>query len=222
VTLNALTRLAVVVALGFAFGLGTNQLPAPDHFGPMWLAELAAPYAILPFAAGAWTYRGAAAAVVAGLAVELAAFFGYYAELMVDTHSPWTSLLVPHNPWLFFELFGGTVFGYLGHLWWRRRSVVAGLVCAAIPVLEAFVRFLRVDAWVFRRVPTLHFYPSVYPRSLWNVSLWLTEALVGLVLAWAVVRYAASSGPADPSGGDRSGGVGPDRRTTSGGERART
>ena len=132
----------------------------------MWLAELAAPYAILPFVAGAGTCRRGAAAVVAGLAIELAAFFGLHAELMVDTHSPWTSL----------------------------PGSSAGL-------------------------PALHFYPSVYPRTLWNVGLWLSEAVVGLALAWVVVRYAASSGAVDRSGGVR---VRSDRRTTRGGEPART
>ncbi|MGI8434915.1 MAG: hypothetical protein ACR2LE_09310 [Nocardioidaceae bacterium] len=178
-----------VAALGFGFGFGTNQIPAPEHFGPMWLADFAAPYALLPFLAGAWAVPHQAGAIAAGLIVEFAAFFGYYTELIVDTGGGWVNLLTLHNSWLGFEIFAGVVFGYLGHLWWRRGSVVAGLTCAAIPILEPLVRLARVDAWWFRRLPALNFYPSEYPRSTWNLTLWAAELLVGVALAWLVLRH---------------------------------
>lgn len=186
--LAAVGRLLVVAVAGFAFGFGTNQIPAPDHFGPIWIANVAAPYALLPFAAGAWALRTPWGAVLAGNVMVFAAFAGFYTELLTDTGTSYWALLTGNNPWLVFELFAGTVFGYLGHRWWHRRSLVAVLLCASIPIAEPLVLVTGLDAWVFRSLPFLNLYPAVYPRSAWNLTVWGVEAAIGLALAGLAVR----------------------------------
>ena len=47
---------------------------------------------------------GRAGAVLAGLTVVFAGFFGYYADHLDDRGVPWTVLLTPRNPWLPLEI----------------------------------------------------------------------------------------------------------------------
>lgn len=186
--LAAVGRLLVVAVVGFGYGFATNQIPAPESFGPMWIGNVAAPYALLPFLAGAWALRSAGGAVVAGVVVELTAFGGFYTELLADTDTSYWALLGGGNPWLVFELFAGTVFGYLGHRWWRRGSLAAALVCAAVPVLESLFLVTDFAGWVLRSLPVLNLYPPIYPKSAWNLTLWGVEAAIGLALAGLAVR----------------------------------
>lgn len=182
-------RWVVVAVVGFAFGYAANQLPAPETVARMWPGSLGAPYVVLPFVAGAWVFPGRAGAVLAGLTVVFAGFFGYYADLLDDRGVPWTVLLTPRNPWLPLEIAAGVVFGYLGHRWWRRGSARAVLACAAVPVVEAGILLLGVHSWVLRRVLVLDLNPPFYSRSPWNVGLWVAEVLVAVLLAWLAIRH---------------------------------
>ena len=57
----ALLRLLVIAVGGYLYGYVTARLPAPDTGARFWLGNLAAPYLLIPFLAGAWRFRAVAA-----------------------------------------------------------------------------------------------------------------------------------------------------------------
>ena len=74
---SAPVRLCLIVIGGFLYGLLAFHLPRPQRGGPIWLGNVAAPWVLIPFLAGAWRFR-ARTACVAGALGAAAAAAGFY------------------------------------------------------------------------------------------------------------------------------------------------
>ena len=75
----ALLRLLVIAVGGYLYGYVTPRLPAPDTGARFWLGNLAAPYLLIPFLAGAWRFRAVAASAAGalGAAAAVASFYDF-------------------------------------------------------------------------------------------------------------------------------------------------
>lgn len=158
----------------------------------MWVNELAAPYAALAWLGGTALGRSAVTAAVGGVLTVVVAFFGYYAEILVETAGDPLRLLSTANPWLLMELALGTVLGVAGRRWWVHGDRRTALLAGAVPVLEALAfatGLTGVD------VPALNLYPPTYPWTAWNLGFWAVEASCGvLVGAWLWHRASSRAG----------------------------
>ena len=180
-----------VLALALLVGYGTNQIPSWDFLdgSAMWVNELGAPYAALAWLGGMACPRSDLRAAVGGVLAVVVAFFGYYAEILVETGGDPLRLLGLTNPWLAMELALGTLLGVAGRRWWvcgdRRTAVLAGI----LPVLEALAfatGLTGID------IPALNLYPPTYPWSAWNLAFWAVEAATGVLVGVWLLRRAAS------------------------------
>ena len=144
----------VLVALaGLAFGAGDQYLGTLGWLGP-WtstVAQVSAPWLLLPFIVGATQVRSRRAMVLA-LVATVAALFGYFAMTYspMEVH-PWSlarfvSGVVAvassgYNPaYIVGGLLGAPVFGLLGQRWRTRRDALAAAVVVATLCLEPLAR----------------------------------------------------------------------------------
>jgi hypothetical protein len=188
--LNLVARLLVIAAIGFAFGYAMDRIPSYHWFGLNGVANLAAPYAVLPFLVGAWGFRRPVGAVAGGILVEYAMFQGWYFEIAWKTHQPLRYFFEPVPAWLPFEVFAAVVFGWLGWYWWTRNKAWAGVVCALVVILEPLFLITWFDALVLGSLPGLNIGGSGSPRTAWNIFLWALELVAGMAFAVAAVRVA--------------------------------
>jgi hypothetical protein len=68
----------VIALVGFLYGWWTAHLPAPHDPTQFWIGNLAAPYLLLPFLAGAWRFRAWWSAAGAGALAGSAMVAGFY------------------------------------------------------------------------------------------------------------------------------------------------
>jgi hypothetical protein len=78
-TPNRGVRLCLVAVVGYLFGFATAHIPAPHEAGIFWLGNLAAPYLLIAFLAGAWRFRSVLASVAGalGAVAGIAGFYGF-------------------------------------------------------------------------------------------------------------------------------------------------
>ena len=204
--LSAPARLACVALGGYLFGFVTAHIPSPTDPSYFWVSNLAAPYLLIPFLAGAWHFRPWWAAGAGALAAA-ATVTGFYGLLTVgDTSSTELGLpagtdrvtLAAHAygnwfrhlalgqpggvPWLTLAVLGGAGFGYLGHLWCARGSRIAATVVVLAFTLEPIVYLSHIP---LRRVA------NDYGLDASNAAIWGAEMLFGLAalaFVWAVPR----------------------------------
>ena len=200
---TAPTRLFIAAVGGYAYGAITAAIPSPSDPAAFWVANLAAPYMLLPFLAGAWQVRTRhaviAGAVTAGGAI--AGFYGFHLvgdvtndqldlpttvtarAVVLDAYRRWLGtfvLGVPGGiPWLSIALVVGAGAGALGHRWWRMGAQWAGLAVAALLVLEPAVRL----GAAIGIVPGPR-YGIVAP----NLAMWAVEAIVGIIATLAILH----------------------------------
>jgi hypothetical protein len=186
--MRASVRFVAMVVCGFAYGFATSYIPSPHDVGVFWISNLAAPWLLLAFIAGAVQRRAGWAvgtAIITGLALVAgfyrlpSAFNPRWYEIGVDRDTPHgelvrTSLrhwLDVNTHWLVIAVIAGVVFGLLGHLWahrgWPWTGAAMGLAIAAEPL---YWRFVADDYW---------------PRPVW---IWPVEAVVGVLLAVQLKR----------------------------------
>jgi hypothetical protein len=203
VTRRPAVRLLLLALAGYAWGAFTNGLPAPSDPAVFWVANLCAPYVILPFLAGSWGFRAPGAAL-AGAVVTGAAIAGFYGfltvgdvtnsqldlawtvtarDVVIEAYRRWfgTFLLgMPGGiPWLTIGIVVGAVAGVLGFAWRVRAATWAAVGVFGLLLLEplAYVALATV-------VPV----GPAYAPSGANLATWGGEALVGLVAIVLVAR----------------------------------
>jgi hypothetical protein len=161
----------LAIAGALAFGVGMSVLKGNDGGAVRGaVANLSAPWLLLPFVAGATAGGGRVGrAALVGLLVSFVALAGFYVANSFVLH------LGPH-PWLVdlrlafgdgyffkFALLSGPAFGALGARWQLTRSRPLGVLVAALFVFEPF-------AW-------LAYYGGLYTS---DASVWAVEVVAGL------------------------------------------
>jgi hypothetical protein len=203
VTGRPAVRLLLLAIAGDAWGAFTNGLPAPSDPATFWVANVCAPYVILPFLAGSWGFRAPGAAL-AGAVVTGAAIAGFYGfltvgdvtnsqldlavnvtarDVVIEAYRRWlgTFLLgVPGGiPWLTIGIVVGAVAGGLGYVWRVRAATWAAVVVMALLAVEPVLYLLLAAV-----VPVGPDYALSGP----NLAIWGAEAVVGLIAIALVAR----------------------------------
>jgi hypothetical protein len=177
----AITRFGLgAIALGVVVAVAKGQ----DSGVRDALGNLSAPWVLVPFLAGS-RFRSVWLGAAVGVAVTLAAFFGFYvaeaAILDLGPH-PWYVDLKLTVGWNVYESWGivsGLVYGALGALWSSRRSVVAAAAVGVAFVAEPLIVLLLWRGGVWGDGGLLLHY-----RWMWSA-----EILVGLAgVAYAVMQ----------------------------------
>jgi hypothetical protein len=167
-----------------AFGVVVAVVKGQDSGVRDALGNLSAPWVLVPFLAGS-RFRSVWLGAAVGVAVTLAAFFGFYvaeaAILDLGPH-PWYVDLKLTVGWNVYESWGivsGLVYGALGALWSSRRSVVAAAAVGVAFVAEPLIVLLLWRGGVWGDGGLLLHY-----RWMWSA-----EILVGLAgVAYAVMQ----------------------------------
>jgi hypothetical protein len=184
----SISRAAAAIAAGYAYGLLSGRLPAPEHTGLVWLSALLGPYLVLGFLAGAWASASALVGTATAAAVEVAAAAGFHGWLL-EQHG-WDHALT----WVPLALIAGAVFGWFGNAWaWRANRGALRLLGLAL-LLEPTVYLTALDSLVRRS----HFLSAVhlpaYSHAEWNLALWGFEAMLGTLLVVLAALPARASG----------------------------
>jgi hypothetical protein len=196
-------RWVLVVSVAFLCGWAAGRTEAPDDASVFWIGNLAAPYLVIGFVAGAWVARKAAAAAAAGALSVVAAVAGFYDILRIVTVTNldeglapdvprwsavlqslgrWLSLMLWGNtPWLMIGVVVGLVTGLLGYRWRVRGGRLEAFAVGAALVVEPVVYLGKLNA----RVPGLG---AAYAASVHNVVIWGGEVLLGVVVVVAAAR----------------------------------
>lgn len=206
--------MGLAIAGAFVYGFVTSHTDSPVDASAFWIANLAAPYLLIPFVAGAWFSR-AAVASLAGALAGAAAIAGFYNVLgvgdvtnaqlglpptasarsvLLHAYQDWVRTLVlggpGGRPWLTVAVAAGAVAGYLGYRWRRQGSRLAATAVVSALVLEPLVHLAGLHV------------PPVAPNydfTRENVAVWAAEALVGvLALAWVWVGAQRPGRPVGP------------------------
>lgn len=183
--ITAITAIAAFTTSGFVYGWATSYIPAPHDASAFWVGNLCAPWLLIAFLAGYWQ-RSWTMSVLAGITTDVACVLGFYFRTF-DLHSRWGNdpnaappsaatqvqhFLSVNQQWFAAALLAGALYGAIGQLWRRTRSLAAGLVVA--------VGFLAEPAlWPL--------YNGFY-KGPW--FLWAAEIAVGIAVA---VGFAAVS-----------------------------
>ncbi len=196
-------KLFGVLVVCFAFGFLVGHLPAPTDPSAFWVGNIAATYVIVPAVAGAWLSNkklaaGAGALAGAGMVMgfyNLLAVFGkgwIDMDLAPDTN-PFIVKLIAilrwfdnlafghfHNiSWLTVALVVGLGMGYLGYQWAKRTNLKAGIVIAAVLLVEPVVYVTGLSRF---------FAGQPYDFRPQNMAIWGLELILGGLCALYVAR----------------------------------
>jgi hypothetical protein len=139
-----LVAITVFTASGFIYGWAMSYVPAPHDASAFWIGNLCAPWLVIAFLAG-YAQLSWASSVFAGAAAEVACVLGFYSRTF-DLHARWgddpnaappsATVQIQHflhvdEHWFAAALLAGALYGAIGRLRRRTRSIAAGLVVAA-------------------------------------------------------------------------------------------
>ncbi len=181
-------RLIWLLLGGLVFGVVVAVVKGQADDVRNALGNTSAPWVVPPFIAG-MSYGRALHGALAGVAVTIAAFLGFYvAEAVIldlGPHPWYVDLELTVGTVYVYEKFGllsGLVYGALGSLWASRRLVVAAVAVGLAFVAEPVIVF------------------ALWREGIWGASLlhypglWIAEAIFGLALAaWLYARRSATS-----------------------------
>lgn len=144
---------ALAVVIGFAFGAADQYLGSLSQVGAA-VSNLSAPWLLLAFAlGGAQDCNGRAA--LRGLVGLEAAVAGYTAMIMspvegVHNLALWQVLTVARSQAIWFAgaLLFGPLYGRLGQMWRRSRSVLSAVLAASPVLLEPLAAAMRLKGSV--------------------------------------------------------------------------
>jgi uncharacterized protein DUF6518 len=181
-------RLIWLLLGGLAFGVVVAVVKGQADDVRNALGNTSAPWVVPPFIAG-MSYGRALHGALAGVAVTIAAFLGFYvAEAVIldlGPHPWYVDLQLTVGTIYIYEKFGlvsGLVYGALGSLWASRRLVAAAVAVGLAFVAEPVVVYALSRAGLWGA--SLARYPG----------LWIAEAIVGLALvAWFYRRGSATA-----------------------------
>jgi hypothetical protein len=189
--------LLVAIAAGLGFGAADQWLGTYVSLPWSWqVAQVSAPWLLLPFFVGAFTKTPRRAAI-AGAAVALSAVSAYCAMILspmegVHLTQPLTQISATVSsqwPWFLGAAVIAPLYGIAGHFWRARRQPAILLVVVATVALEPLARLLT-------------------DRTLPNHNIWITELACGAALAaWVAFSSRRQHRPQPVSSGAR----GPDR-----------
>src|SRR4051812_30919620 len=121
-----------LLALAVAFGVVMAVIKGQDSGARDAIGNMSAPWVVLPFLAGMTRARPWQSAL-AGIAVTLAAFIGFYsaeaAVLDLGPHPWYVDLRLTLGSGHVYETWGiasGALYGVLGGIWAARRTRLAG------------------------------------------------------------------------------------------------
>jgi len=187
-------RIGVVFLAAVLFGLTMAVIKgqgagARDAFG-----NISAPWLLLPFVAGATSKRLRSAAVT-GLAASLAALVAFYVAesriLDLGVH-PWLVDLrlavTAGQTYMATALLSGPLFGLLGGIWPRRRSLLAVATVAAMFVLEPLA------VWGVEHAQGHVASTGLLTQYPW---IWIGEILLGVVCGALLVSVSRRSASAN-------------------------
>lgn len=174
-------RLAAISAFaisGFVYGWATSYIPTPHDESAFWIGNLCTPWLVIAFLAGraqlSWAWS-----VLAGTAADLACVTGFYFRTF-DLHARWgpnpnaaapsaivqvQHFLQVNERWFAAAFLAGSLYGALGQLWRRTRSLAAGLALAGGFLAE----------------PALWPLYNGFYKGPW--SLWAAEIAVAIIVA---------------------------------------
>lgn len=205
-----------VLVAGYVAGALLAAVPAPTDPEVFWVGNLAAPFFVLPFLLVAWLGRRVGTLPLPGAAgtggtVAVAMVGGFYglhrvgrdpradpgvAESLAGAYRRWLSTFVLGRPggipWLTIGAVAGAVAGALAWAWVTRRSVAAGVLGLAPLVVEPVARV----ALGGRGVPLT----GAYPLRWENLSVWGSEAVLGIVALWLLLHVTRPPDPRADSG----------------------
>lgn len=198
--------LPAALLMGYAYGWASSLIPSPSDPDVFWVANLAAPFLVLPFAVAAWVGRRRESGLPATMSLGaltgagmVAGFYGLHrvgrdpsadpghSETLGGAYGRWLSTFVLGRPggipWLTIGVVVGCAAGVLAWLWTRRGARWAGLLAVSPLIAEPLARI----ALGARGIPLA----GGYPRLPGNVAIWAAEAVAGLLAVWLVVRVHA-------------------------------
>lgn len=201
--------LLAALLVGYAYGWATSLIPSPGDPDVFWVANLAAPFVVLPFVVASWSGRrrtmGLATTLSVGALTGAGMVSGFYGlhrvgrdpsadpgqtETLAGAYARWLSTFALGRPggipWLTIGVLAGGVAGLLAWLWVRRGARWAAFVAVAPLILEPLARILLGH----RGIPLA----GAYPRLLGNVAIWAAEAVLGVLAVWLVLRASAAEG----------------------------
>ena len=176
-------RVALLIAAAVAFGVVMAVVKGQADDARNAAGNMSAPWIVVPFLAGA-RFARPWHGLVAGVAATLAAFAGFYvAEAVVldlGPHPWYVDLRLAAGTVNVYERAGvlsGALYGALGTLWATGRLRAAALAVGSAFVVEPLIvlALWRGNLW---GGPGILRYPG----------LWVTEVVVGVVLAAALYR----------------------------------
>jgi hypothetical protein len=177
---------------GLAFGVLVAIVKGHDFDARDALGNLSAPWVVAPFVGGT-RFRRLWRSTVAGVAVTLAAFLGFYvaeaAILDLGTNS-WIErlnlTLAAGRYWETWGLVSGSLYGLLGGLWASRRLPSAPAAIGLAFAAEPLIVFLLAQY-------------GVWSRQLFDyVWMWIGEIAIGAIVVVVALRSATASGVVSP------------------------
>lgn len=197
-------RLALAVILAYLYGWALGRTPSPTDASEFWIGNLAAPYAIIGFLAGAWALRRPWTAAVAGAVSAMAAVAGFYnffaignatatdlgmaptasaTSVVLRAYGRWFANMLwgdpGGTPWLTIALVFGLLFGVLGQRWRVRRARAGTALLGIVLVAEPLVYASRANTVVIG---------AAYAASAHNLVIWGIEFAVGIVVLVSAAR----------------------------------
>lgn len=171
--LRRLGKVTTVLLGAAAFGVAMSVLKGNDDGVRDAVGNLSAVWLLLPFVCGALAGGGRVVwGVVAGTLATAFALTGFYLSnafvLDLGPHSSLQDLALTLRGeiyWLQLGLFSGPVFGALGALWRRTRSVGLMVLVAAF--------------FVFEPLASMAYHGTTSADVRWK-AVWVCEGLVGL------------------------------------------
>ena len=143
---------SLVAVLAVVYGSSVSRIPSPEGPDGFWVANVAAPWLALAFAAGA-TQTRALGSMFAGAVTDVVTVLAFYSGFLTINagHSDLLSRLpdwfVFILPWVAIAFTGGCLYGYLGFRWKVHASRTAAVLFAAPFLLEVVVQRVVDGRW---------------------------------------------------------------------------
>ncbi|MBI4943988.1 MAG: hypothetical protein HY830_24880 [Actinobacteria bacterium] len=214
-------RLAAVLLVCGVLGYALAHIPSPHDPDDIWLGNLAAPYLVVPALAGAWRWRRAGTAALAGALAGAGLVLGFYdgvgvglsalrpgawsgpglpdastAEVVLDGYRRWLSTFALGHPWgtpwLTIAVLVGLLMGPAGHLLARARGAVTAALAALVVAAPLLGEPLFYAAASVGGERSLPVIGRVgLPLSPRNTTVLVAEALLGAGLLVVLALLAA-------------------------------
>jgi hypothetical protein len=174
-------RLAILVVVAVAFGVGDSVLKGNGEGIRSALGNTSAPWLLLPFVGGAFVGRGRmVVGASVGLVLSLVALGSFYAAnsyvLQLGPHPWFVDLRLAFDggkKFFVVGVFSGPAFGWLGSWWAKTKSIVVPIGMAILFILEPIA--------------------ALTTQASGSAAVWTGEVAVGIAGVLAIARSAPKS-----------------------------